>query len=175
MTAAQPPIEVQRINLAGEHWDGAGEGEDAADASAVARHEAALYVMVAADGFSAKVGALEKARNAEQRLHDVAKDHPTRKPAPAPECFPIRLAVVATLQGLVLGPYGDQFYERWAQVEHLEWALRLVLARRLGRLAGWTDWIHIDKPVEDDQWSDIVEDAWQEVSRLGRADPATPR
>lgn len=80
----------------------------------------------------------------------------------------IAAAIVATLEGLVLGPYGDQFYERWAEVEHLESALRLVLARRLGRLAVWTDWIHIDKPVEEDQWSDLVQAAWGEVSRLGR-------
>jgi hypothetical protein len=87
----------------------------------------------------------------------------------AAEAAPIRLAVVAELEGLVLGPPGDVFNERWAEVEHLEWALRLVLARRLGRLAGWSEWIHICHPLEPDEWPGQVRAAWREVSRLGRA------
>ena len=65
---------------------------------------AALYVMVAADGRNAKVGALEKAARAERRLQEVARHHLDRIPSPAPEAAPIRRAVVAELEGLVLGP-----------------------------------------------------------------------
>ena len=135
---------------------------------------AALYVMVTADGCDVKVGALEKAARAERRLREVAKHHLTRIPTPPPEDAPMRLAVVAELDGLVLGPPGDVFYERWAEVEHLESAMRLVLARRLGRLARWSDWIHLDQPIDDGQWVDHVEAAWLEVSRLGRDGPDSP-
>jgi hypothetical protein len=130
---------------------------------------AALYVMVTASGRDAKIGALEKAINAKSRLGQVNKKHPTQTPTPPPEKAHIRLTVVAELQGLVLGPPGKGFYERWAEVEHLESAMRLVLARRLGTLAAWTDWIHLKHPIDDEQWPGHVEDAWSEVCRLGRA------
>lgn len=73
---------------------------------------AALYVMVTADSCDVKVGALEKAARAERRLREVAKHHLTRIPTPPPEDAPMRLAVVAELNGLVLGPPGDMFYEQ---------------------------------------------------------------
>ena len=135
---------------------------------------AALYVMVTDDGCDAKVGALEKAANADRRLLQVAKKHSTQTSIPSLEGASMRLAVVAELVGLALGEPGDVFFERWAEVEHLESAMRLVLARRLGRLARWADWIHLDPPIDDAQWVAHVEAAWREVSRLGRDDPDRP-
>ena len=66
---------------------------------------AALYVMVTANGLAAKVGALEAAANAPKRLRAVEMKQRMR--TPAPDGYPIRLAVVAELDGLVLGVYAD--------------------------------------------------------------------
>lgn len=50
------------------------------------------------------------------------------------------------------------------RVEHLESALRLSLARRLGRVARWADWIELDPPLADDAaWLDAVHAAWTEA------------
>jgi hypothetical protein len=126
---------------------------------------AALYVMVAADGATAKVGALESAANADNRLRTVEAHHRGRNAEPAG--FPLRLVVVAELEGLVLGEAGPTRDACWASVEHLESAMRLVLARHLGRLSGWPEWIHVDSALNADQWVAHVEAAWAVVDGLG--------
>ncbi len=83
--------------------------------------------------------------------------------------LPIQLVVVAELDGLALGVHTDEpilWEERWAEVEHLEAAMRLVLARRLGQLARRTDWIHVDRPIDADEWNRHVDAAWAEVDAL---------
>lgn len=136
----------------------------------------ALYVMVMADGRAAKVGALESAANASARLHGVEQKQGARAPESG---YPMRLAVVGELVGLNLGRYHwrdgvwvyddrEAFDQRWAEVEHLESAVRLVLARRLGRLSKWADWIHLDVPIaSNDAWAAQFVTAWQEVDQLG--------
>lgn len=126
----------------------------------------ALYVMTMANGVSAKVGALEAARNAGTRLSDVQRDHRRREPEGS---FPLSLVVVLEIVDLpIAGDHDVDSEERWAELEHLESALRLVLARRHGRLARWTDWIHLDTPMSTDQWVTSVREAWEEVCSLGR-------
>lgn len=128
----------------------------------------ALYVMVTADGHAAKVGALESAANAWARLRRVEAHH--RKLVVGAAGYAMRLAVVAELADLAIGGDHDvESEERWAEVEHLESALRLVLARRLGRVARWTDWIHVDSALSNDEWARAVEEAWHDVDALGRA------
>lgn len=125
----------------------------------------ALYVMVVADGTSAKVGALETASNALARLSRVQAAHRHREPTAS---FPMALAVVLEIADLpIKGDHDSDSEERWAELEHLESALRLVLARRLGRVARWTDWIHIDESMSLGQWVGSVEQAWSEVCSLG--------
>ena len=125
----------------------------------------ALYVMVTSDGLAAKVGALESSANAEKRLRRVDAAHRVREPASSP----IRLAVVVELEDLpIAGDHDADSEERWAEVEHLESALRLVLARRLGRVSRWTDWIQLDRSLESDAWVAAVEAGWLEVCQLGR-------
>ena len=133
---------------------------------------AALYVMVAAGGSAAKIGALERAENALDRAKAVDRKQRSRLDDEAQRTayVPLRLAIVAELEGLVLGPYDTpEFDERWAEVEHVEAALRLGLARRLGNLSRWTDWIDLDEPVPDAAWRDHVEHAWRGVTALGRS------
>ena len=102
-----------------------------------------LYVMVASNGLSAKVGAVERVDRALGRLREVERKQRTR--VDDPSTCPLHLAVVMELEGLfVNGADGD---EMWAIATHLESALRFALARRLGRLAAWPDWIHIDEPI----------------------------
>ena len=56
----------------------------------------------------------------------------------------MRLAVVIEISDLAIAGDDDaESEERWAEVEHLESAVRFVLARLLGRVAQWTDWIHV--------------------------------
>lgn len=125
----------------------------------------ALYVMIVASGTSAKVGALEAATNAPVRLSRVQAAHRRREPNAG---YPMRLAVVLELCDLpIAGDHDIESEERWAEVEHLESALRLVLARRLGRLARWTDWIHVQRPLTDAEWVGEIEKAWIEVRRVG--------
>lgn len=137
------------------------------------RHPA-LYVMVAADGLTAKVGALEAAANAPQRLRRVDAAHRIRHDSPS--SFPIRLAVVVELEDLAItGDRDEDSEERWAEVEHLESALRLALARRVGRLARWSDWIHVDVAMDDSEWKRQVEDAWSDVKEFAYGpDEASP-
>jgi hypothetical protein len=137
----------------------------------------ALYIMVMAHGDAAKIGALEAAMNAPQRLLQVERKQRARTPEPSG--YPMRLAIVGELVGLNLGCYewrdGCWVYEdrvgfdrRWAIVEHLESALRLALARRLGRLSSWPEWIEIDTPIKTDhEWEALFMDAWREVDGLG--------
>ncbi len=134
--------------------------------------------MVSADGRFAKVGALESANNAANRLRGVERRHGSRHADPG--AYPLRLVVVGEIDGLVLGRYrwnedhwvyGDGkvgFDQRWAEVEHLESAVRLSLARRVGRLAGWADWIRINgPPLTDEAWLSAVHAAWLEVDQIG--------
>ena len=121
----------------------------------------ALYVMVTADGTAAKVGACEPCDRAEGRLREVERKQRTRVEALA--TYPIRLAIVAELRGLAVD--GD---EMWSITTHLEGAVRFVLARRLGRLAAWPDWIHVDQPLTAASWHSEFLAAWAEVARLGR-------
>lgn len=137
----------------------------------------ALYVMVMHDGGAAKVGALESARNAAARLRRVEQKQRQRLPDTA--AYPMRLAAVGEIAGLNLGQYRgtdgrwvyddrDAFDRRWAEVEHLESAIRLVLARRLGRLSQWPDWITVERPLgSDESWVEEFRSAWEEVDRLG--------
>jgi len=121
--------------------------------------------MVVAGGMSAKVGALEVATNASARLLRVQAAHRRREPEAG---YPMRLAVVLEICDLPMGVDHDlDWEERWAEVEHLESALRLVLSRRLGRLARWTDWIYVQRPLTDAQWVEQIVDAWTEVGRIG--------
>ena len=47
--------------------------------------------------------------------------------------------------------------------------MRLSLARRVGRLARWTDWIEVDQsPMTDAAWLSAFHAAWLEVDQLGR-------
>lgn len=125
----------------------------------------ALYVMVVADGTTAKIGALEAASNAPARLVQVQRAHSRREPQAS---YPMRLAVVLEICDLPMGRERDlDSEERWAEVEHLESALRLVLSRRLGRLARWPDWIHVQRPLADAQSVEQIQDAWIEVGRIG--------
>jgi hypothetical protein len=79
------------------------------------------------------------------------------------------LAVVLEVSDLpIAGDHDVDSEERWAELEHLETALRLALARRLGSIARWTDWIHLAQPLSSDRWPVEVESAWADVSRLGR-------
>jgi hypothetical protein len=119
--------------------------------------------MVAADGRSAKIGACERASNAEMRLRRVEGAH--RKRHPVDGVFPLAIAVVAEIEGLVVS--GDDGEDMWSITTHLEGAMRLVLARRRGRLAVWTDWIHVDRPISIDEWEGEFRAAWAEVSALG--------
>lgn len=123
----------------------------------------ALYVMVTADGTAAKIGACERVDRAEGRLREVEKKQRTRTEDLA--AYPIRLAIVAELKGLAVdGEDGD---EMWSITTHLESAVRLVLARRLGRLAAWSDWIHVDQPLSAELWHSEFLSAWTEVAALG--------
>lgn len=125
----------------------------------------ALYVMVVADGRAAKVGALESAANAEKRVRRVEAAHLARQS----DAGSVRLAVVVELEDVAIaGDRDADSEERWAGVEHLESALRLVLARRLGRVARWTDWILLDHALTDDAWVAAVEAAWPEIEHFGR-------
>ena len=128
----------------------------------------ALYVMVTADGRAAKVGALEQAVNAEARLKAVEKRHRGRVPDLA--CYPMVLAVVMELEGIgVSGPDGE---EAWHRTTLLEGMLRYVLARRLGRLAEWTDWMHVDRQPKDG-WVAEAQRAWYELRPLGAGPTST--
>lgn len=128
----------------------------------------ALYVMVTADGRVAKVGALEQGANAGARLKAVEKRQRGR--VPDPSCYPLALAVVMELEGIdVSGPDGE---EAWHRTTLLEGMLRYVLARRLGRLAEWADWMHVDRqPV--DGWVAEVERACDELRPLGASPTST--
>ena len=139
---------------------------------------AALYVMVAAHGRLAKVGALESAANVEARRQSIERHQRTRDDDAS--AYPLSVVAVGEVKGLVVGRYrwvdghwdyhgGQQgFDQRWADVEHLESAVRLCLARRLGRLSRWPDWIELDKPIgSDEAWLESFEAAWAEVDRLG--------
>jgi hypothetical protein len=130
---------------------------------------AALYVMESADGTTAKIGALEVAANAAMRLRTVEAKHRGRIAEPA--VFPLRIVLVAELAGLALGDPDPQREARWAHGEHLESAVRLVLARRLGSLSAWPEWINVEAPVTPDAWAAHVEAAWATVDDLGRSTP----
>ena len=128
----------------------------------------ALYVMILAHGGSAKIGALESTLNATIRLGRVQAAH--RRRDADDSCYPMRLAVVIEIEDLpIAGDHDADSEERWAEVEHLESALRLVLARRLGRLARWTDWIHIETAIDDAEWPRLIDEAWDDVVALGTA------
>jgi hypothetical protein len=153
------PVPVERITL------------PCPNVEAVAGETAALYVMVMAHGREAKIGAVEKAQRAAERLREV--DAALVKRGREAACFPVGLAVVAELDGLVVGPPADpqstqriRYYERWALVEHLESALRLAFARRLGSLSAATNWIHLDRPLTIGEWVEEVEAAWTAVCCL---------
>jgi hypothetical protein len=139
---------------------------------------AALYVIVAAHGRLAKVGALESADNVQRRLRRVERDHRTRDDDP--EAHPLRVVLVGEIEGLVVGGYrwvddgwvydGGKagFDQRWAEVEHLESAVRLGVARRVGRVARWADWIEVDRPsMTDTAWLSAFQSSWLEVDQLG--------
>lgn len=123
-----------------------------------------LYVMVAANGLSAKIGAVERVDRAEGRLREVERKQRTR--VEDASTFPMRLAVVMELDGLFVN--GADGHNMWAITTHLESAMRFVLARRVGRLAAWPDWIHVDSPLTFSDWLTAVEAAWIEVTALGR-------
>lgn len=149
---------VRRLVLRGQH----------ALTTGVEGLPAALYVMACADGRTAKIGALESAVNADARLRRVEAKHRMQDREPASHS--LRLVLVADLEGLVLGTYEDPaFEERWALVEHLESAMRLALARRVGHLARWADWIQVQQPLSAENWVAHVHQAWQQVDTLGRA------
>jgi hypothetical protein len=136
--------------------------------TATADRAAALYVMVTADGRHAKVGFVEAEDHAPARLRAVQHDQ-MKKKAIAEEGFPLSFGVVAVVDGLVLGsPKHDPevYLQRIAEVEHLESALRLVLARRLGSFRGWPEWIVTDKPVDAERWVTEVKNAWAKVDEL---------
>ena len=150
--------EVRRILLAG------GDRGLRADGAS-----SALYVMVMADGIAAKVGALERADNAVLRLQAVERKQRIRHPDEA--AYPMRLAVVAELDGLdVSGPDAD---EAWSRTTHFETLMRFVLARRLGRMAAWPDWIWLDRTPKDDDWVSEMTTAWAEILRLGAGEGST--
>jgi hypothetical protein len=122
--------------------------------------------MESADGTTAKIGACEVAANAAMRLRAVEAKHRGRA---EPAVFPLRIVIVAELAGLVLPDDEPQPAAHWAEVEDLESALRLALARRLGaRLSAWPEWLHLDTPVTADAWVAHVEAAWAEVDDLGQ-------
>ena len=100
-------------------------------------------------------------------------------PAIGPELLSDPGAIVGEIVGLNLRRtrrdgawvYSDrvEFDRRWAEVEHIETTLRLVLARRLGRLSPWTDWIYLDPPIVDDNWwREVIVAAWEEVDGHGQ-------
>jgi hypothetical protein len=123
--------------------------------------ESAVYVMVSGNGTLAKVGALEKAENAWQRLGQVRSKQRSRG-----QDDDVRLVFVAELRGLRLGGHADDAWlARWEELAHNEAALRLALARRLGRLHGWPDWICVDEPLSDAGWHAEVRTAWDDVQR----------
>lgn len=145
---------------------------------AVSGPAAALYVMVSADARFAKVGALESAGNAVTRVRSVERHHRARHGDPG--AYPLRLVVVGEIDGLVVGRYHwcdgrwvyddgkEGFDQRWAEVEHLESAVRLSLARRVGGLAGWADWIRVDRPpLSDEAWLSEFHAAWLEADHIG--------
>jgi hypothetical protein len=120
--------------------------------------------MVTADQLLAKVGALESVANAESRLLGVGKKQRDRSMDLV--CYPIRLAVIAELEDVVL-PHDSGYDERWAKVEHVESAVRLALARQVGRLHRWTDWVHVERPIKLQQWTELVQRTWLDVERIG--------
>lgn len=124
----------------------------------------ALYLMVTADGRAAKVGACERVDRAEGRLREVERKQRTRSEDEAN--YPIRLAIVAELNGLAVD--GDDGEELWSVTTHLESAVRFVLARRLGHLSAWPVWVHVDRPLDADEWLPTFMAAWTEVAALGR-------
>ncbi|MCU1352585.1 MAG: hypothetical protein JWM05_1794 [Acidimicrobiales bacterium] len=130
---------------------------------------AALYVMEAANGGVAKIGALERSRNAEQRVRDVQRGQRKRETDPA--AYPIRLAVIAELDGLdVTGPDAD---EAWSRTVHYETLMRFVIARRVGRLHAWPDWIYIDRHPDQNDWAAEFRGAWSEVLSIGHHQNST--
>jgi len=145
--------------------------------AAVDAPPAALYLMVAAHGRLAKIGALESAANAADRLRTVERHQRIRDGDSS--AYPLRVVVVGEIPGLVLDPYRwtdyrwdyelgkEAFDQRWAEVEHLESAVRLSLSRRVRRLA-WTDWIEVARPPETDEaWLSAFLAAWREADELG--------
>lgn len=127
----------------------------------------ALYVMVTADGTAAKVGACERVDRVEGRLREVEKKQRTRIEDPA--AYPIRLVIVAELKGLVVS--GEDGWEMWSITTHLETAMRLVIARRLGHLSGWADWLHLEQQLDAAELRSAFLAAWTEVAALGRDIP----
>ena len=127
----------------------------------------ALYVMVAEGGRVAKVGACERLANIDRRLGEVTAKLQRNTGDPTAR---MRIVVKVALEGLAMRT-GDDYHPQWtdirAEVESLESAVRLALARRLGRLHGWTDFIHLDRDVEMDEWPGLVRAAWTDVQALG--------
>lgn len=125
---------------------------------------AALYVMAADQGSVAKIGALEKAFNAPQRLRDVERGQRKRDHGSAG--YPLALQVIAELDGLdVSGADAD---EAWSRTVHYETVMRFVIARRVGRLHLWPDWIHVDRKPDQGDWVAEVREAWTETLSIGR-------
>lgn len=127
----------------------------------------ALYVMVSETGTVAKVGACERIGNVTQRLTSVERKYQRRIFDPLAT---LRLVAKIELVGLSLfsaGDYDERWADIWAEVESLESALRLALGRRLGRMHEWTDYIHLDRAIHDDEWPSLIRTAWEQVGTLG--------
>jgi hypothetical protein len=162
MSDAIDPVETpETVHLAWAYEPSSTAGGDAPSA--------VLYVMVTADGSKAKIGACYHAGNTLTRRRDVEKK--LRSALPDEPLYPLMLAVVAEIRGLALGDYDDpQWDERWAEVEHLESATRLAVARRVGRLSRFVDYVEVDADRSPGSWADVLDEAWTEASRLGRGE-----
>ena len=56
-----------------------------------------------------------------------------------------------------------------------DWKVCLRLERTRRHLAEWTDWMHVDRPLTDDERVHKVDDAWCDVCQPGVVKPGTRR
>ncbi|MEM9714570.1 MAG: hypothetical protein AAGA17_20275 [Actinomycetota bacterium] len=124
---------------------------------------AVIYAMVTADGSKVKIGACEHGGNALRRR--TAVERTLRSKFDDESLYPLELAVVSEIEGLALGDDRDEAWdERWKEVEHLESAMRLAVARRVGRLSRLVDYVEVERvPIS---WSETMDAAWIGVLRL---------
>ena len=123
-----------------------------------------MYIIATRDLSWAKVGLVSTAANVGRRR--TALERANREPG-SERYEPYGVLVVATFEGLTY--VGPQAEANWHIAESLESAMRLVIAREVGKFTEHYEWLTPRAPSRRfpaGGWTEVVEKAWDEVAPL---------